>query len=88
MEGGVVLIRRGHDPYEGRWALPSDFIEADESIEEAAIRECKEETAIKRSSKRGATHLFLDTSRGNPDAQEFSRACGFEVGSVAPLRIH
>ena len=46
------------------------------------------ETAIKRASRRGATHLFLDTSRGNPDAQEFSRACGFELGSVAPLRIH
>jgi len=46
MEGGVVLIRRGHDPFEGRWALPSGFIEADESIEEAAVRECKEETGL------------------------------------------
>jgi len=46
MEGGVVLIRRGHAPHKGRWALPSGFIEADESIEEAAIRECKEETGL------------------------------------------
>jgi ADP-ribose pyrophosphatase YjhB (NUDIX family)/ribosomal protein S18 acetylase RimI-like enzyme len=45
-EGGVVLIRRGHAPHKGRWALPSGFIEADESIEEAAIRECKEETGL------------------------------------------
>lgn len=45
-EGGVVLIRRGHEPHKGRWALPSGFIEADESTEEAAIRECKEETGL------------------------------------------
>jgi 8-oxo-dGTP diphosphatase len=45
------------------------------------------EAAIKRASRRGATHLFLDTSRGNPDALEFYRACGFEEGGVAPLHI-
>ena len=46
MEGGVVLIRRGHNPKKGHWALPAGFIEADESIEEAAIRECREETNL------------------------------------------
>jgi 8-oxo-dGTP diphosphatase len=46
MDGGVVLIRRGHPPHQGRWALPSGFIEADESTAEAAIRECKEETGL------------------------------------------
>jgi 8-oxo-dGTP diphosphatase len=46
MEGGVILIRRGHAPNKGRWALPSGFIEADESIEEAAVRECQEETGL------------------------------------------
>jgi 8-oxo-dGTP diphosphatase len=46
MEGGVVLIRRGHPPNQGRWALPAGFIEADESIEDAALRECKEETGL------------------------------------------
>ena len=46
MDNGVVLIRRGNPPYEGLWALPAGFIEADESIEEAAIRECKEETGL------------------------------------------
>jgi ADP-ribose pyrophosphatase YjhB (NUDIX family)/GNAT superfamily N-acetyltransferase len=46
-EDGIVLIRRGHSPHEGRWALPAGFIEADESIEEAAIRECEEETGLK-----------------------------------------
>ena len=46
MDGCVVLVRRGHNPFKGLWALPSGFIEADESIEEAAIREYKEETGL------------------------------------------
>lgn len=46
MEDGMVLIRRGHEPHKGRWALPAGFIEADESTAEAAIRECKEETGL------------------------------------------
>ncbi|MFN8528043.1 MAG: GNAT family N-acetyltransferase [Anaerolineae bacterium] len=47
MDGGVVLIRRMHPPHQGRWTLPSGFIEADESAEEAAIREAEEETGLK-----------------------------------------
>jgi 8-oxo-dGTP diphosphatase len=43
---GVVLIRRGQPPFVGWWALPSGYIEADESVEQAAIRECKEETGV------------------------------------------
>lgn len=47
MEGGVVLIRRGHPPHKGRWAFPSGYVEADERLEEAAIREAEEETGLK-----------------------------------------
>ncbi len=45
-DGGLVLIRRAHPPDAGAWALPSGFIEADESVEEAAIREAREETGL------------------------------------------
>jgi ribosomal-protein-alanine N-acetyltransferase len=45
------------------------------------------EAAIQRASRRGATHLLVDTSRGDAAAQEFYHACGFEAGGVAPLRI-
>lgn len=47
MDGGVVLIQRGNSPHKGEWALPSGFVEADESAEEAAIREAEEETGLK-----------------------------------------
>lgn len=45
-EGGVVLIRRGTDPYEGMWALPGGFVELGETVENAAAREAKEETNL------------------------------------------
>lgn len=46
-DDGVVLIRRGSPPHQDEWTLPSGFIEADESAEEAAIREAEEETGLK-----------------------------------------
>jgi len=46
MEGGIVLVQRGQPPFKGWWALPSGYIEADESVEQAAKRECKEETGL------------------------------------------
>ncbi|MBN1315605.1 MAG: GNAT family N-acetyltransferase [Anaerolineales bacterium] len=46
MENGLLLIQRGHPPFKGHWTLPSGYIEADESSEQAAIRECKEETGL------------------------------------------
>lgn len=46
-EGGVVLIKRLNPPHKDEWTLPSGFIEADESAEDAAIREAEEETGLK-----------------------------------------
>jgi ADP-ribose pyrophosphatase YjhB (NUDIX family)/N-acetylglutamate synthase-like GNAT family acetyltransferase len=46
-DGGLVLIRRVNPPHQDRWTLPSGFIEADESAEEAAAREAEEETGLK-----------------------------------------
>ncbi len=47
LDGGVVLIQRKNPPHQHAWTLPSGFIEADESAEEAAIREAEEETGLK-----------------------------------------
>jgi 8-oxo-dGTP diphosphatase len=47
MDGGIVLIKRAHPPHRDRWTLPSGYVEADESAEEAAAREAEEETGLK-----------------------------------------
>jgi 8-oxo-dGTP diphosphatase len=42
----TLLIERGKEPFEGRWAFPGGFLEIDEEIEAAARRELVEETGI------------------------------------------
>jgi len=42
----VLLIERKHPPFEGMWALPGGFLEMDETLEAAALRELQEETGI------------------------------------------
>ncbi len=42
----VLLIERGRDPFKNKWALPGGFIEMDETLEKACIRELEEETGL------------------------------------------
>ncbi len=42
----VLLIKRRNDPFSGHWALPGGFVEIDESLETAVLRELQEETGV------------------------------------------
>jgi len=42
----ILLVKRNVEPYIGSWCLPGGFIELEETSEEAALRELKEETGL------------------------------------------
>src|SRR5205085_5685699 len=46
LEDRLVLIQRKYEPQAGHWGLPAGYMELGESAEEAAIRECYEETGL------------------------------------------
>lgn len=43
----ILLIKRGHEPYKGLWAIPGGHLEPKEDLVDAAIREFGEEVGIK-----------------------------------------
>jgi ADP-ribose pyrophosphatase YjhB (NUDIX family) len=57
---GIVLIKRKNPPY--GWAIPGGFVDYGESLEEAALREAKEETNLDVELKR-QFHTYSDPIR-------------------------
>jgi 8-oxo-dGTP diphosphatase len=42
----VLLVRRRYEPYQSYWALPGGLLDVGETLEEAAVRELREETGV------------------------------------------
>ena len=45
-QGGIVLVKRRNEPFKEYYALPGGIVEYGESVENAVIREVKEETGL------------------------------------------
>jgi 8-oxo-dGTP diphosphatase len=46
----IALIKRGNEPSRGKWTIPGGLVELGESVENAVIREAKEETCLEVES--------------------------------------
>jgi len=90
--GHVLLVRRKAEPGKGLLALPGGFLNQDETIQDAAIRELKEETRIKlpepvlRGSIRGM-HVF-DHPERSQRGRTITHAFHFDFpsGELPPVR--
>lgn len=60
MNEGIVLVRRKNPPY--GWALPGGFVDYGETLEEAIVREVKEEINLK-IDKLSQFHTYSDPAR-------------------------
>jgi len=59
----VLLVRRGGEPCKGMWAFPGGFLRMDETAEDGALRELREETSLKPSSPIVQLGVFSDVDR-------------------------
>jgi ADP-ribose pyrophosphatase YjhB (NUDIX family) len=57
----VLLVERGKPPFEGRRALPGGYLRGRETLDEAALRELREETGV------DGAHLHLEQLRTYSD---------------------
>lgn len=43
----ILLIERKNEPFEGQWVFPGGFVDMEETVEQAVVRELEEETGLK-----------------------------------------
>jgi 8-oxo-dGTP diphosphatase len=77
-KGRVLLIRRKHAPFKGRYALPGGFVEVGETVEDACRRELAEETGL-RAGRLRLIGVYSDPRR---DPRRHTCSAAFLAGSV------
>ena len=78
----VLLIQRLKEPNKDQWALPGGFVDMDEDLETAALRELEEETGVK--------NLFIEQlyTFGAPDRDPRGRVVSVAYFALVNLAEH
>jgi 8-oxo-dGTP diphosphatase len=94
---GFILIKRKNPPY--GWALPGGFVDYGETLEEAAVREAKEETSLdielvaqfhtysdpgRDPRFHTISTIFIATAEGRPKAQDDAKEIGIFTAQTMP----
>jgi len=97
IEGGIVVIKRSNPPF--GWALPGGFVDYGESLEEAVVREAKEETNLDLTEVRQfhtysapgrdprfhtVATVFIAKAKGEPQAGD--DAAGLEIVKLSQVK--
>ena len=65
-DGCLLLVQRGIDPWKDHWYMPAGFLEIDEELEQAAVREAFEETGLQvKTLGLAGVYTYNDDPRGN-----------------------